>query len=90
VLLLTRTSKNYEKIFNDLNNFSIIDDKWTSSLVFIGKNGPKYGYNTTFENYKKSYPDTAAMGKLSFDLLQLKKLSTEYYFVIGKWHFNVV
>jgi ketosteroid isomerase-like protein len=58
----------------------------SDSLVFIGKSGPKYGYNTTLENYKKSYPDTTAMGQLNFDLLQLKKLSPEYYFVIGKWH----
>ena len=25
------------------------------------------------------------MGKLTFDILQVKKLDTEYYFVIGKW-----
>jgi ketosteroid isomerase-like protein len=25
------------------------------------------------------------MGKLSFDLLEVKKLSPEYYFVLGKW-----
>jgi len=60
---------------------------WESdSLVFIGKSGPKYGYKTTLENYKKSYPDTATMGKLAFDLLQVKPLSPEYYSVMGKWH----
>ncbi len=58
----------------------------SDSLVFIGKNGLKYGYKTMLENYRKNYPDTAAMGKLHFDLLQLKKLSFEYYYVIGKWH----
>lgn len=58
----------------------------SDSLMFIGKNGPVYGYNTTLENYKKRYPDTAAMGKLQFDLLQLKRLSSEYYFVAGKWN----
>lgn len=56
------------------------------SLVFTGKKGLTYGYKTTMENYKKNYPDTAAMGQLHFDLLQLKKLSFEYYFVIGKFH----
>lgn len=59
---------------------------WNSdSLVFIGKNGPKYGYKSTLANYKKSYPDTSAMGKLSLEVVQLKKLSFEYYFVIGRW-----
>lgn len=55
------------------------------SLVFIGKNGPTYGYNATLERYKKSYPDAVAMGKLQFTILQVKKLSNEYYSVIGKW-----
>ncbi len=60
---------------------------WNSdSLVFIGKNGVKYGYKTTLENYKKNYPDTSAMGKLSFDLLEVKRLSAEYFSVVGKWH----
>ncbi|HEY2727297.1 MAG TPA: DUF4440 domain-containing protein, partial [Parafilimonas sp.] len=45
-----------------------------------------YGWRTTLENYKKHYPDTATMGKLAFNLINLKKLSPEYYFVIGAWH----
>jgi ketosteroid isomerase-like protein len=60
---------------------------WPSdSLMFIGKNGIKFGYQVTLDNYKKGYPDTAAMGKLQFTLLQLKPLSPQYYFVVGKWH----
>lgn len=55
------------------------------SLIFIGKNGVKYGYQTTLENYRKNYPDSIARGKLYFDLLQVKKLSEEYYYVTGKW-----
>lgn len=55
------------------------------SLMFIGKNGITYGYTNTLKNYKKSYSDTAQMGKLSFDLLQVKKISADAYFVVGKW-----
>ena len=59
---------------------------WKSdSLMFIGKSGVKWGWQQTLNNYKKSYPDTTAMGKLSFDILQVKKLSDEYYYVVGKW-----
>lgn len=59
---------------------------WNSdSLKFIGKSGVTYGYAKTLANYKKNYSDTAQMGKLSFDILEVKKLSPEYYFVIGKW-----
>jgi ketosteroid isomerase-like protein len=55
------------------------------SLLFIGKSGPTYGYQQTLERYKKSYSDTAKMGQLRFEVLQIKKLSGEYYFVLGKW-----
>ena len=55
------------------------------SLLFIGQNGPKYGFKTTLENYKKNYPDTVAMGKLSFNILKVQQLSADYYFVLGKW-----
>ena len=55
------------------------------SLKFIGKSGVTYGYKATLERYKKNYFDTAQMGKLSFDILEVKRLSPEYYFVLGKW-----
>ena len=56
------------------------------SLMFIGKSGITYGWTNTLNNYKKGYPDTAAMGKLSFNIILIKKLSKEYYYVIGEWH----
>ena len=60
---------------------------WQSdSLMFIGKSGITYGWQKTLDNYKKGYPDTAAMGKLDFDLLEVKRLSVMYFFVAGKWH----
>lgn len=55
------------------------------SLVFIGKAGPTYGYKNTLANYKKNYPDTSHMGKLHFDIVSIKSLNTNHYFVIGKW-----
>lgn len=55
------------------------------SLMFIGKSGVTYGWANTLTNYKKGYPDTAAMGKLTFTLLQVKKLSKQYYHITGKW-----
>ena len=60
---------------------------WQSdSLMFIGKSGVTYGWQNTLDNYKKHYPDTAAMGKLQFDILEVKRLSVMYFFVVGKWH----
>lgn len=60
---------------------------WQSdSLMFIGKSGITYGWQNTLNNYKKGYPDTATMGKLNFDILEVKRLSVMYFFVVGKWH----
>lgn len=60
---------------------------WQSdSVLFAGSSKPTYGWRATLEHYKKTYPDTVAMGKLAFNLLQLKPMSTEYYFVLGEWH----
>lgn len=59
---------------------------WKSdSLMFIGKNGVHFGWQETLDNYKKGYPDKTAMGQLSFDIIGIKQLSPEYYYVVGKW-----
>lgn len=69
----------------DLEKFMI--GYWNNdSLLFIGKNGPKYGYNVTLENYKKGYGDTTKMGRFTSTILSMKKLSRKYYFVVGKWY----
>jgi len=61
---------------------------WQSdSLMFIGKNGIKYGWQTTLDNYKKSYPDKAAMGKLKFEILKLEVNNNAAY-MLGKWNLN--
>ncbi|MFT3909892.1 MAG: DUF4440 domain-containing protein [Ferruginibacter sp.] len=60
---------------------------WQSdSLMFVGKNGVTYGWQNTLNNYKKAYPDTAAMGKLDFSIVEVKRLSVLYFHVVGKWH----
>jgi ketosteroid isomerase-like protein len=59
---------------------------WKSdSLMFIGQSGVTYGWQNTLNNYKKNYPDTATMGKLTFTLISVKRLSDKYYRVVGKW-----
>lgn len=69
----------------DIETF--METYWKSdSLMFIGKSGVTYGWTNTLNNYKKGYPDTTAMGKLSLDILLIKRLSFQYFQVIGKWH----
>lgn len=72
--------------WNQGNLTKFMQGYWESdSLLFIGKSVSN-GYQKTLDNYKKSYPDKAAMGHLDFEFLEFRKLSPEYYFVIGKWH----
>lgn len=69
----------------DINHF--MGTYWKSdSLMFIGKSGVTYGWQKTMDNYNKNYPDTAAMGHLDFTILEVKRLSLMYFFVVGQWH----
>jgi ketosteroid isomerase-like protein len=75
------------KEWNNGNIPAFMETYWKSdSLMFIGKSGVTYGWQKTMDNYKKNYPDAAAMGKLNFDLVEVKKISGTYFFVVGKWH----
>ena len=72
--------------WNQGNLDAFMKGYWESdSLLFIGKSGVTHGYQNTLDNYKKGYSDTAKMGKLFFDILEVRKLSAEYYWVLGKW-----
>ncbi len=62
---------------------------WHSdSLMFIGKSGITYGYDNTLNNYKRNYPDTAHMGKLTFHIMKVERLSNDAFFVVGKWQLD--
>lgn len=75
-----------EKAWNNGDLATFMIGYWKNdSLVFVGKSGLTYGYAKTLANYKKNYPDTTYMGKLHFDILNMKPIGKAYYFVIGKW-----
>ena len=68
----------------DIENF--MKGYWENdSLMFIGKSGVTYGWTNTLNNYKRGYPDTAAMGKLTLTLVKMEKISRKYFQVVGKW-----
>ncbi|MFT4680774.1 MAG: hypothetical protein ACI9FU_000403 [Granulosicoccus sp.] len=63
-----------------------MDGYWKSdSLRFIGSSGIKYGWQETLDNYHKTYPDKAAMGTLTFELLGYDPMGAEHVMVTGKW-----
>jgi hypothetical protein len=72
--------------WNTGNIDQFMEGYWKSdSLMFIGKTGITYGWQNTLNNYKKGYPDTAAMGNLNFTILKVNKIDANNYFVVGKW-----
>lgn len=72
--------------WNEGNPSGYMKGYWESdSLLFIGKSGPTYGFDSTLARYRRSYPDKSAMGTLTSTLISLKRLSPEYYFAVGKW-----
>ena len=78
---------NQTNAWNQGNLQKFMQGYWQNdSLMFIGKSGITYGWQNTLKNYVKGYPDTAAMGKLKFEILAVNKLSANYYFVVGKWN----
>ena len=60
---------------------------WKSdSLMFIGHAAPTYGWQPTLVGYKRAYPDKAAMGQLTFDIMKINILDLTTAFVLGTWH----
>ncbi len=84
--IIKKILANQESAWNEgrLDKF-MIGYWYSDSLLFIGKNGPHYGYDNTLKNYQKSYTDTSVMGHFTSTVLSMKRLSKEYYFVTGKW-----
>jgi ketosteroid isomerase-like protein len=77
---------NQQRAWNEADLERFMEGYWQSdSLKFIGRNGVTYGWRTTLENYKKSYPTPEAMGRLTFSILTIELLSPTSAYMIGKW-----
>ena len=58
----------------------------SNDLVFSGSGGPIYGWKNTKERYLKSYPNRKIMGRLSFDIKRIRKVSKNVAYLIGEYH----
>jgi uncharacterized protein (TIGR02246 family) len=66
---------------------AFLEGYWHSpELTFSGTNGVARGWDAVLTRYKKSYPDRAAMGQLSFSALEFRFLGPDAALVLGKWH----
>jgi hypothetical protein len=86
-IVITKIMKDQEVAWNKGDIDGFMGSYWNDdSLKFIGKSGITFGWKNTLANYKKSYPDKATMGILSFSIITVEKLSETSCYVIGKWN----
>ena len=65
---------------------AFMEGYWKSEeLSFVGKSGITKGWTTTKNNYKRGYPDKDAMGKLTFDILEMNRISGDAYHMVGRY-----
>ena len=57
-------------------------------LTFSSGGKTKRGWQGTFENYKKNYPDAKTMGKLTFSELETQELGPDSMLMLGTWHLD--
>ena len=66
---------------------AFMEGYWKSdSLQFMSARGMNHGWQETLEGYQEGYPSRAAMGTLSFEILQVTPLSRYNFVVMGKYH----
>lgn len=60
---------------------------WHSDTIrFAGGADFRYGWEATIARYRITYPDAATMGKLDFDLVEVRELAHDMVYLFGKWH----
>jgi ketosteroid isomerase-like protein len=87
IAAIRKVLREQEQAWNRADIEAFMQGYWHSeNLEFVGKNGLQNGWQRTLDNYKKSYPDAAAMGKLDFTILKLELLGKNAAY-IGILHY---
>ncbi len=69
----------------DLGAF-VADYLDSPSMRFVSGGSVRYGTDDVLDRYRRTYPDRAAMGVLTFTDLDVRVLSDEYVFVFGRYN----
>ncbi|EAR30466.1 hypothetical protein PTD2_02816 [Pseudoalteromonas tunicata D2] len=81
--------KAQENAWNEGNLTAYMAGYWHSEqLRFVGKNGIKFGWQATLDNYKKSYSTKEKMGTLKFNNIDIE-VTESTAFVLGKWQITL-
>lgn len=59
---------------------------WKSAKLRFASGGTyKFGWQKTYDGYKKRYPNKASMGQLHFTLHDINQISANHALVFGTW-----
>jgi len=83
---ITNLLAKQEKAWNKGNLEKFMETyKNSEDLVMVGSGGVTYGWQSVFENYKRSYPDKKAMGELRFEIVDIRSIDKNNAYVIGRF-----
>lgn len=72
----------------DLKGF--MNGYWNSdTLRLVTIRGVTYGWDKMLASYKKTFPDSASMGKLDYDVIHVELICETDVLVTGKWLLNM-
>jgi hypothetical protein len=75
-----------EKDWNQGNLKGFISAYWNSdSLMSVSVKGIQYGWDRMDRNLRRSFPDSAAMGHLDYDVVHIEFIGDNDALVTGKW-----
>ena len=75
-----------EAAWNQGDIYGFMLGYWQSDkLQFSSRDVTTYGWVNTYKKYQKNYPTNEKMGKLQFEIIDLKLISDTAAIVNGKW-----
>lgn len=75
-----------EMAWNEGSIEKFMEGYWMSEdLTFVGRSGVTKGWESTLSNYKRGYPDRAAMGMLNFTVMEMRPIGRESYLMLGQY-----
>ena len=85
-MVIIKKLENQSECWNNGEIDCFMKDYWhNDSLMYIGKNGVTYGWKNTLKSYKLRYPTKKEMGQLNFEIIQIQRLNSNHFFMVGKW-----
>src|SRR5258708_4356546 len=58
----------------------------SDSILFINKSLIAYGWKDANETFRKAFPSRESMGRLTYDIKVVKRLSKDFWLVVGSFH----